>query len=143
MSGILVRRHWFTFVLICLLGVALVVACGGNDEPQYGHQVILNGTAVLACSQECQDRGQCGLAEATQTQVVLIGSGERPTMRPRQFALPVGSQVAINGQPQTINLILATNANTRETAYFYSVTIPDRQNQNGWVAGWCLTAPAQ
>ena len=141
MSGTHVKRPWVHFGLICLLGMAIVVACGGDATPQYGHQVMLSGTALLACSQECTDRGQCGFVVGTETQAVLIGSPEVPSTKPRQFALPTGSQVVITGEPQSITLILTSNANTTEAAFFYPVTVPERNNATGWVAGWCLTSP--
>lgn len=141
MSGTHVKQHWVQFGLICLLGMAIVVACGREATPQYGHQVMLSGTAVLACSQECADRGQCGFVVGTETQAVLIGSPETPSTKPRQFALPPGSQVSITGEPQNVSLLLASDANTTEVAVFYPVIVPERNNFTGWVAGWCLTSP--
>lgn len=143
MSGIPAKYRWLHFVLLWLLGAAIVAACGGDDEPQLGHQVLLSGNAVLTCSQECQERGQCGVIAGTENQTVLIGSPEQPTTTPRQFAMPVGSVVAINGEPQLVELVLATDFNTRETVNFYSVSVIDRGNTPGWVAGWCLAVPSQ
>lgn len=141
MSGTHVKRHWFHFGLIWLLGMVIVVACGREATPQYGHQVTLSGTALLACSQDCLDHGQCGSVVGTATQAVLVGSPEIPSTKPRQFALPHGSQVVITGEPQSVNLLLATNASTSEVTVFYPVTVPERNNAPGWVAGWCLTSP--
>lgn len=144
MSGIPAKRHWLSFLLLWLLGAAIVAACGGgDDEPQLGHQIILSGNAVLTCSQECRDRGQCGVLVGTENQAVLVGSPEQPTTTPRQFAMPVGSVVTINGEPQQVVLVLATDPNAQEAVNFYNVNVVDRNNTPGWVAGWCLAAPSQ
>lgn len=142
-SGIPAKKHWVSFVLLWLFGAAIVVACGGNDdEPQLGHQIILSGNAVLTCSQECRERGQCGVVAGTENQVVLVGGPEQPTTSPRQFAMPIGSVVTINGEPQSLVLVLASDVNAQETVNFYSVAVVDKGNAPGWVAGWCLAAPA-
>lgn len=143
MSGIPAKHRWLHFVLLWLLGAAIVAACGGDDEPQLGHQVLLSGNAVLTCSQECQERGQCGVLAGTENQTVLVGSPEQPSTTPRQFAMPAGAVVTINGEPQLVELVLATDFNAREAVNFYSISVVDRGNAPGWVAGWCLAAPAQ
>jgi hypothetical protein len=138
MSGIPVSRHWFWFLWLWVGGAILVVACGGSSTPRLGSEIILSGNATLTCSQECRDRGQCGVAVGTETQFVLVGSPEQPTTRPRQFALPSSSTVTITGTPLATTLLLVTDPNARESVNFYPVTVPDRANASGWVAGWCL-----
>jgi len=143
MSGIPVKRRWFYLVWLWLTGAMIIAACGGDATPRLGSEVILSGNAVLTCSQECRDRGQCGVAVGTENQFVLIGSPEQPTTRPRQFALPTGSTVAIISAPTATTLVLVSDPNAREQVNFYPVTIPDRNNASGWVAGWCLAEVSQ
>ena len=142
MSGIPVSRRWFYFLWLWVGGAIIMAACGRDDAPRLGSEVILSGNAVLTCSQECRDRGQCGVAVGTETQFVLVGSAEQPTTRPRQFALPPGTTVTITSPPLATNLLLVTDPNARETVNFYPVTVPDRGNASGWVAGWCLAEVA-
>jgi hypothetical protein len=144
MSGIPANRRWFYLIWLWLGGAIIIAACGGGEAtPRLGSEIILSGNAVLTCSQECQDRGQCGVVAGTETQFVLIGSPEQPTTRPRQFALPPGSTVTIISPPQSTTLVLTTDPNARETVNFYPITIPDRANAPGWVAGWCLAEITQ
>lgn len=143
MSGIPVKRRWFYLVWLWLAGAMIIVACGGSDSPRLGSEIILSGNAILTCSQECRDRGQCGVAQGTENQFVLIGSTEQPTTRPRQFALPTGSTVTIISTPQETTLVLISDPNAREKVNFYPVTVPDRGSAGGWVAGWCLAEVTQ
>lgn len=141
MFGILAKPRWLCFVLLWLLSAAIVAACGGASEPAYGHQVILQGAAQLVCSQECFDRGQCGLVPGTEDRMVLVGWPDTPSATPRQFALLSGTQVSIAAEPQLVSLLLRQDPNARENVHFYLVTVPERNNAPGWVGGWCLQSP--
>ena len=77
------RQRW-AFVLRLLFATAVllsVTACSllrRDGVSNLGSDTLLSGEALLVCSRDCSDRGQCGTAEAG-TMVLLSSAGPATT----------------------------------------------------------------
>lgn len=122
-----------TVVLLALL-LVLTAACslrGDNTNMVLGSEVILSGQAMLTCSQECADRGQCGTADAGE--MILVNSPE-PAVSNHNMAISAGTLVTID-HAESRQVLQISNSESLNID-FYLVNIPDRGF--GWTAGWCI-----
>jgi hypothetical protein len=123
--------------LVALLsfGILTMSACSilgrGDSAPISGNEGALAGEALLICSQECADRGQCGSSEAGQM-VLLNNAG--PATEGHDMAVPENSGVSI--ERQEARTIVQVSTEEQFQMPFYLVNIPDRGQ--AWVAGWCI-----
>lgn len=118
-----------------------LTACGllgGTPGPTLGDQTQLQPQteAVLTCSQECADRGWCGMT-SDQTPVIFGN-----TLNPMD---PVHDRLFYQDTPVSIFQSSTATIETvvdgeRSQLPFYQVISLD-QGKSGWVAGWCITAP--
>ena len=88
--------------------------------------------AIVVCSDECHDRGQCGLDEEGR-EFVLMGLAS-PTLEGHEKAVPANSPVTIVGKE--IQPIIEVSSSDSVEMSFYSVILPD--STQGWVADWCI-----
>lgn len=96
-------------------------------EPESAAQV------VLACSEECARRGQCG--RTTDDRQVVLGHPEGPALEAHQMFFPVETAVTQLATNSRTVQVVATGAEFEHT--FYQVTRPE-DGRVGWVAGWCV-----
>jgi hypothetical protein len=138
--GLLERSKWRTIQRICLLillsGSFFVLnACSVlkiiQDEQQEADSSKVE-EATLICSEECQDRGQCGLDELGSEFVLLAGSA--PTLENHDQAYQANTPVTIVGKED--RSIIQVSSGVPVDAPFYNVVLPD--GGQAWVAGWCL-----
>jgi hypothetical protein len=134
------RRNWrreraFFLRLLCTTVILLsVTACSllrRDGVSDLGSDTSLSGEAVLVCSRDCSDRGQCGVAESG-TMVLLSSAG--PATTGHNMAITDGTPVTIIVEEQREVVRVATGE--LELASFYQVNIPERGP--GWAAGWCV-----
>lgn len=125
-----------TLALSLLAFMVLLAACRGQTGPaQRGDQAVLTGTALLECSQECADRGMCGVSPE-RGEVILLSSWGPAT---RDFDLAVTSQTPVTIITYLEEVVVEVVTNLEFPLNYYLVDIPDRVP--GWVAGWCLRTP--
>ncbi len=122
-------------VALMSFGVLTLSACSilgrGDSGPTSGNEGALAGEALLVCSQECSDRGQCGSSEAGQ--MVLL-SNVGPATEGHNLAVPANSGVSIERQEARTVVQISTEEQFQMP--FYLVNVPDRGQ--AWVAGWCI-----
>ena len=124
-------------IRLALLLVVLVelTACGllDSNDPRLtlGSEIILIGNALLVCSPECSERGQCG--DSDQGEMVLLNS-EIPATFGHDMAIPDGTEVNIVHEENRTAVQL--NDNEQFPVSFYLVSQPE--HGQGWVAGWCI-----
>jgi len=134
----MVRR---TAVPPIVLGLALLIltACSLiNSTPTLGSQTTFasQSEAILTCSAESANRGQCG-DTAEQGAVVMGGLGG-PAVRYHELLFPAESRVTVNGSDvRTLEPLIGGE---QFDLTFYYVTVVDG-GKSGWVAGWCVAAP--
>ncbi len=134
------NAHKFLRTFLVLTAALLFFAACANlgQGASLGDQVQLQPQteAVLTCSQECADRGQCGTLP--DQSVVVLGGLTRPTTAAHDVYLMDGSRVGINIMNITTLEVVATGEQPQIP--FYNVTSFD-QGKSAWVAGWCIAAP--
>ncbi|MFQ5400805.1 MAG: hypothetical protein ACE5E7_14565 [Anaerolineae bacterium] len=118
-----------------------LTACGlMNSALTPGDQVILEpqSEAVLVCSQECADRGQCGTMAGGRK--VVFGSMGGPATNNHELFFFADSPATINGSDtRTVETIITGE---RTELIFYHVTVATQEQfEAGWIAGWCVAAP--
>lgn len=136
------KRWWpRTAVPPVILGLTLVIltACSLiNQQPTLGSQTTFapQTEAVLTCSSECANRGQCGDTAAQGT--VVLGSGGGPATRFHELFFPADARVTINGSDtRTLEPLIGGD---QFDMTFYHISVVDT-GKSGWVAGWCVAAP--
>jgi hypothetical protein len=124
------------FIIWWVWGLSACSLIGGGDDEAAQLTLgsegdLVPGSAALICSQECRDRGFCGIAEQG-TMVLLSSFG--PATRGHDMAVLDRTTVNIEfGQPQTAFTVLT---NEPVPINYYAVNVPERGS--GWVAGWCI-----
>lgn len=121
--------------LLLSFGILTMNGCSilgrGDNAPTSGNEGAMAGEALLICSQECADRGQCGSSEAGQM-VLLSNAG--PATEGHNVAVPANSGVSI--ERQEARTVVQVSSEEQFQMPFYLVNIPDRGQ--AWVAGWCI-----
>ncbi len=139
--SVYLSRQWGRFRGLCHLvwvGVFLLVAaCGRGTPTATDPQALLSGQAVVACSDQCAARGQCGvLADGQQA---ILGNSFGPDTLNHDRLFVAGTAVNIVGSEVRVVQSLA-NAEQRAQLPFYAVALPDN-SKTAWVAGWCVASP--
>ena len=97
-----------------------------------GNDMLDADDAVLNCSAECLDRGQCGADEGG-TNYVLLAS-RAPSLTGHDTAAESKTPISIlNRENHSVRQI---KDGTTFDMSFYRVALPD--DNDAWVAGWCL-----
>lgn len=138
--GLAERSKWRTIKRACtlvLLSSAFLVlsACSvlkiiQDEEPEAASSEVKEAT--LICSEECQDRGQCGLDELGSKFVLMSKSA--PVLENHDQAFQTDTLVTIVGDE--IRSVIQVSNNAEIDTPFYRVALPD--GGQAWVAGWCL-----
>jgi len=135
-----------THALVLLVVLAqLLLACsvlgGGNADPypapDDGSDLPVVGP-TLACSQECADRGQCGMS-ADRGRVVLL-SADQPAVSPVDFELAVADGAGVSVLETRPVDVEESATGQRFPINFYRVLVQDR-GVEGWVPAWCILNP--
>jgi hypothetical protein len=85
----------------------------------------------LVCSEECSDRGQCGITDTGEVFVLL--ATHEPALIDHDLALAANTKITIT-QEETLTVLQVTDEE-QFVVPFYKVLAPDRRE--AWVAGWC------
>jgi hypothetical protein len=126
--ALVLRVLFVASILVSVTGCSILKRDGAST---LGSESSLEGEALLVCSRDCADRGQCGTAE--QGKMVLLSSAG-PATAGHNMAIADGTNVSIVLEQQTTVIRVATGE--PENASFYQVNIPERGQ--GWAAGWCV-----
>lgn len=119
-------------LMVLATAVLLGTACFSRQDAQSPD----SGQVLLACSESCQARGQCGTAVDGSTQILSSSIG--PAVDGHDLLFAVDTQATIN---RVITRTLTTpNLSQPFDLPFYLVALPD--GRQGWVAEWCV-APIQ
>ena len=133
---LLLPRAWLLLALVIL--VSVVMACGGGGAelpPAAGLTPnVAAGTAALACSQECADRGQCGPTEDRGPAVLLNLEQPAVVAAEHDLAVPEGTTVEVR-EVQSRTVVDASGNGF--PLNFYRVFVQSR-NVEAWVAEWCV-----
>lgn len=130
-------------VLLALVLSACSIIGRGNEEGGgtaaiLGQDTALGGEALLLCSQECRDRGFCGVTDTNARMVLLYSQG--PSTQNFDVAIPDNTLVPILGlEPQPAIL---RSTEEQLLVNYYVVSNP-ANGQAAWVAGWCIGQPQQ
>jgi hypothetical protein len=134
------RSRWRIIQRICLLffisSTFLVLsACSvlniiQDEQPEADPSKVENAT--LICSEECEDRGQCGLDE--QGSAFVLMSKSSPVLENHEQAYQTNTPVSIVGDE--IHSVIQTSDSAEIETPFYRIILPD--GGQAWVAGWCL-----
>jgi hypothetical protein len=120
--------------LVMVVG-GLLAACS-NGAPRLGHEVALEDSGQLLCSEACSVRGQCGY-DANLQEVILAHTGS-PATQNHNLILSANQSIAINFSEE--RQVAPVVSGEPFPLRFYYVTSADG-TQVGWVAGWCVAAP--
>jgi hypothetical protein len=117
--------------------ILLLAACRDDNAP-----FAQNDRALIACSEECAARGQCGTTDDGRRVVLANSAG--PAVSQHDTLYTDETQVVIAGLIER-ELIAARNGApliAEATPFphtFYQVT--DQEGRSAWVSGWCLARP--
>lgn len=105
---------------------------GGNNEAEQPAPEAAVTQAVLVCSQECAQNGQCGTAVDGRS--LVLGHSDRPETRDHTLVFPVDVPITVlEGREQ---LIQPLNAEPIMQPFFRIMVNND--GKQGWVANWCV-----
>lgn len=116
-------------LMFILVGCSVVNLIGGDDAPT---DDLLQESSILICSQECSQRGQCGINEDGDEMVLLSESA--PGVVDHDVAAISGTPVSVTQQTELT--VVQVQDGSRIQTPFYLVEVPGARL--GWVAGWCL-----
>jgi hypothetical protein len=126
------------YLAVVLLGLVLLLAACGDDEVPLAQ----NDRALIACSEECAARGQCGTTDDGRRVVLANSAG--PEVSRHDTLYTDETQVSIAELTQR-ELIAARNGSplmNEATPFphtFYKVA--DQEGRSAWVSSWCLARP--
>jgi hypothetical protein len=125
------------FVAAILLSMSGCSILQGDGVSTLGTESVLADEALLVCSNDCADRGQCGMGD--QEEMVLLSSAGPATVG-HDMAIPNGAMVTINHEEKRTVIQAATDQSSEVS--FYQVDIPEQGDIParglGWAAGWCV-----
>jgi hypothetical protein len=134
MSGL---RPTLYLVVVFLGLILLLVACGDDNAP-----FAPNDRALIACTEECAARGQCGTTDDGRRVVLANGGG--PAVSLHDSLYTDGTQVVVNESTER-ELIAARNGvpligeSDPFLHTFYRVS--NQEGKTAWVSSWCLARP--
>jgi hypothetical protein len=116
-----------TFFVLSACSVLRIIQ---DEQPEADPSEVEEAT--LICSEECQDRGQCGFDELGSEFVLMSRSA--PVLENHDQAFQTDTLVTIVGDE--IRSVIQINDSAEIDTPFYRVVLPD--GGQAWVAGWCL-----
>jgi hypothetical protein len=124
-----------TLTLVALLLLALLAACGGDPVP-----LAVDEPAVIDCTDECADRGQCGRLVDDRLAALGHSAGPAVTGHDRFF---VHETAVVVREVSERQLVGASSGIPLEGAtpfphLFYRV---EGEGKNAWVSEWCVARP--
>lgn len=138
--GLIERSKWRIVQRICLLILLastffVLNACSvlkiiQDEQPEEDSSKVEEAT--LICSEECHDRGQCGLDELG-TEFVLMAESA-PALENHDQAVQANTPVTIIRKE--VRSVIRTISGVPLDTPFYNIVLPD--DGQAWVAGWCL-----
>ena len=137
-SGNRSKRQVITAVimLIMMLTVMIVVtSCSvlkliEDGEPDAAAADV--DEAKLNCSEECMDRGQCGIDDMGDEYVLLAST--MPSLEDHDLTYESDTHVSILDK-ENHSVMQTVDGKTFDIS-FYNVALPE--GNQAWVAGWCL-----
>jgi hypothetical protein len=132
--------RWLTFqriYLFILLASTIIVLNGCSvlkiiQDEDAGSELLDIEESTLICSEECQDRGQCGRDEEG-SEFVLMNLAS-PVVEKHDRSIQANTPVTIVGEE--IRSVILLSSSAAIDVPFYQVALPD--GARAWVAGWCL-----
>jgi hypothetical protein len=121
----------------CLL-VIFLSACGGDDIVRFN----IDERALIACTEECASRGQCGTL--TGGQMAVLGNESGPAVDHQDRFYVDGTPVVVVERMER-QLFPARNgspligSSTPFPHIFYRVS--SQEPKTAWVSEWCLARP--
>ena len=112
--------------------IALNFWLNRNSEQEAG------ATMLVECTEECSQRGQCGITQDDQELTVVLGGLERPLVTEHNVYFTTGLPVSV--VESTTRTLQQTNGEEFEQTFS---RIEQRNNLGdiikvGWVADWCV-----
>jgi hypothetical protein len=120
----------FLFALFFIFGCSLINRERGPEVPVVEESVP---QVVVACTEACANRGQCGEAEDGRS--LVLGHPDSPTVSEHQMVFEHQTAMTLLALRDETLQVLATGQQFVHT--FYLVTRPG-DGRSGWVAGWCV-----
>jgi hypothetical protein len=115
----------------------LLAACRDDNAP-----LEQNERALIACSEECAARGQCGTTDDGRRVVLANSAGPEVSVHDSLYTDETQVQVVELTQRDLIAARNGAALTAEATPFphtFYKVT--DQAGRSGWVSGWCLARP--
>jgi hypothetical protein len=134
MSGL--RPTLTLIVFICAL-IVLLVACGGNENVPF----VRDEQVLVTCSEECANRGQCGVMTDERRAVLANESGPAVTLQDRFFIEGATVVVVESSQRELFAALDGAPLIAETTPFphmFYRVS---GEGKTAWVSEWCLARP--
>jgi hypothetical protein len=126
------------YLTAAFFALLLLLAASGGDETPFAQ----NDRALIACSEECAARGQCGTTDDGRR--VVLANSVGPEVSRHDMLYTDETQVSIAEVTQR-ELIAARNGSplmNEATPFphtFYKVA--DQEGRSAWVSSWCLARP--
>lgn len=117
-------------ITLLVLNACSILKLIQDDQTESDFSMVEEAT--LKCSEECQDRGQCGLDEQGSDFVLMATSA--PALENHDKALHVNTPVTIVGKE--VRSVTQVSSGDFVEMSFYNVVLPN--GGQAWVAGWCL-----
>jgi hypothetical protein len=121
--------------LVIALALFALSACSvlklvGEEDSEPALKNVEEG--ILTCSDECRDRGQCGL-DVQGNDIVLLNT-TTPDVGQHDKGASSGTDVTI--VKKEIQSVIQVSDNKTLDIPFYEIILPS--GDQAWVAGWCL-----
>ena len=132
------RRQVITIVIMLIMSIILLNALTSCsvlkliDDDEQDAAVADVDEAKLHCSEECMDRGQCGVDEKGDEYILLASS--MPSLADHDLIYKSDTHVNILNR-ENHSVMQPVDGKTFDIS-FYNVALPE--GDQAWVAGWCL-----
>ncbi len=133
---------WLLWILL-IVAIAAVVYFVWTQFFGNGAEEAVGSTAVLACTNECAARGQCGTTVESPKVEVVLGGLDGPVVEPQQHDrfIPAGATVEIKEtRSEKLEQINGRQFDETFSRVEWRNTIGDIQ-KTGWFANWCIQVP--
>jgi hypothetical protein len=135
----MIWNSWLALLLLCAF-IALLVACGGNNEEPtpttalVSAEQLTEGSQIrVVCSQSCKERAQCGTRQDG-SEVVLMSRGG-PAVDNHDMVILSGTAVTV--QESRAQDVREVSSQIQFPVTFLRV-LAENQAEEGWVTQWCL-----